>query len=104
MWARQDHNDWVRFYNALNDQEGSPDKDIEFHWADFFPIRTPSLLRCAIVEPGTVPLLCQSSYSVSFIVANIAQIVHAGNKISMWRMTKSSFEFLITEDTMGLTY
>jgi 2-hydroxychromene-2-carboxylate isomerase len=58
-WSRQDHADWTAYWNAVNTQEGLPDKEIEFHWADVFPIRTPTVLRVAIVEPKTVPLLCK---------------------------------------------
>lgn len=59
VWARQDHADWVRFWNSINAQEGQPDKNINFKWADVFPIRTPTVLRCAIVDPRTVPTLCK---------------------------------------------
>jgi hypothetical protein len=59
-WARQDHGDWVRYWNAINVQEGRPDRNIDFHWAENFPIRTPTVLRCAILAPQTVPVLCQS--------------------------------------------
>jgi hypothetical protein len=57
-WSRQDHADWVRFWNAVNDQEGHPDQRINFHWADIFPIRTPTVLRCALADPSCVPVLC----------------------------------------------
>jgi hypothetical protein len=57
-WVRQDYGDWVRFWNAVNIQEGSPDKRIDFQWADVFPIRTPTVLRCAIGKPEAIPLLC----------------------------------------------
>jgi 2-hydroxychromene-2-carboxylate isomerase len=59
LWSRQDHADWTAYWNAVNTQEGRPDKNIDFHWADQFPIRTPTVLRVAIVEPKTVPLLCK---------------------------------------------
>lgn len=60
-WSRQDHADWTAYWNAVNASEGSSDKNIAFHWADVFPIRTPMVLRVAIVEPSTVPLLCKLS-------------------------------------------
>lgn len=53
-----DHGDWVRWWNAINVQNGSPDKDIDFYWADKFPIRTPTVLRAAIAEPNLVDPLC----------------------------------------------
>ncbi|KAF1840316.1 thioredoxin-like protein [Cucurbitaria berberidis CBS 394.84] len=57
LWSRQDHADWSKYWNAVNAQDGEKDKSIDFHWADIFPIRTPTVLRVAIVEPRTVPLL-----------------------------------------------
>jgi 2-hydroxychromene-2-carboxylate isomerase len=60
-WSRQDHADWTAYWNAVNASEGGKDKSIEFHWAEVFPIRTPTVLRVAIVEPKTVPLLCKLS-------------------------------------------
>lgn len=58
-WSRQDHADWTAYWNAVNISEGGAEKSIAFHWADVFPIRTPTVLRVAIVEPKTVPLLCK---------------------------------------------
>jgi 2-hydroxychromene-2-carboxylate isomerase len=60
-WSRQDHADWTAYWNAVNVSEGGTEKMINFHWADVFPIRTPTVLRVAIVEPETIPLLCKSS-------------------------------------------
>lgn len=54
-----DHADWVRFWNAVNEQNGKPDEKIDFYWADKFPIRTPTVLRMAMVEPKLVPVLCK---------------------------------------------
>jgi 2-hydroxychromene-2-carboxylate isomerase len=58
-WSRQDHEDWVKWWNAVNVQGGGKDKAIAFHWADVFPIRTPTVLRVGIVEPAAVGLLCE---------------------------------------------
>lgn len=58
-WSKQDHADWTAYWNAVNVSEGGTDKSIAFHWATVFPIRTPTVLRVAIVEPSTVPLLCK---------------------------------------------
>lgn len=57
VWSRQDHVDWTKYWNAVNLQERSPDKNIDFHWADIFPIRTPTVLRVAMVEPSAAPAL-----------------------------------------------
>ncbi|KAF2214389.1 hypothetical protein CERZMDRAFT_37374 [Cercospora zeae-maydis SCOH1-5] len=57
-YSRLDHGDWVRWWNAVNVQEGKPNKSIDFHWADVFPIRTPTLLKAVLVEPK----LCDALY------------------------------------------
>ncbi|PVH95211.1 thioredoxin-like protein [Periconia macrospinosa] len=62
IWSRQDHADWVQYWNSVNIQEGSPDKNIDFHWADVFPIRTPTVLRVALAEPATVSLLYRACW------------------------------------------
>ncbi|KAF2746874.1 thioredoxin-like protein [Sporormia fimetaria CBS 119925] len=61
-WSRQDHADWVAFWNAVNVQEGNPDKQINFHWADVFPIRTPTVLRCALAEPKCIDVLYRACW------------------------------------------
>ncbi|KAF3040380.1 hypothetical protein E8E11_003376 [Didymella keratinophila] len=68
-WSRQDHADWVTYWNAVNASQGSKDKEIAFQWADVFPIRTPTVLRVAIVEPATVPLLYSACWELD---ANIS--------------------------------
>lgn len=59
-YSRLDHGDWVRWWNAVNEQNGRPDKPIDFYWADVFPIRTPTVLRAAIAEPDLAAPLCMS--------------------------------------------
>ncbi|KAK5946489.1 hypothetical protein PMZ80_000632 [Knufia obscura] len=61
-WSRQDHADWTRYWNAVNLQEGSLDKNVDFYWADVFPIRTPTVLRVAMADPSTVPLLYRACW------------------------------------------
>lgn len=58
-WSKQDHADWTAYWNTVNASEGCTGNPISFRWADVFPIRTPTVLRVAIVEPSTVPLLCK---------------------------------------------
>ncbi|KAH8726424.1 DSBA-like thioredoxin domain-containing protein [Phaeosphaeriaceae sp. PMI808] len=70
LWSRQDHADWVAYWNAVNVQEGRTDKNIDFHWADVFPIRTPTVLRVAIAEPKTVPLLYSACWEHNANVAD----------------------------------
>lgn len=53
-YSQLDHHDWVRWWNAVNEQEGRPDKNIDFHWASKFPIRTPAVLRAVLVEPELI--------------------------------------------------
>ncbi|KAF2821588.1 thioredoxin-like protein [Ophiobolus disseminans] len=72
IWSRQDHADWTAWWNAVNVQEGKNDNGIEFHWADVFPIRTPTVLRVAIVEPKTVGLLYSACWEHNVNVADEA--------------------------------
>jgi len=58
-YSQNDHRDWVRWWNGVNAQDGSPDKNIDFYWADVFPIRTPTILRVVLVEPKLVDVLCK---------------------------------------------
>ncbi len=57
-YIQLDHSDWCRWWNDVNKQNGRPDKNIDFHWADVFPIRTPAVLRTVLVEPRLVDALC----------------------------------------------
>ncbi len=45
----------------MNEQQGRLDKNIDFHWAENFPIRTPTLLKVVLVEPKLIDALCKSS-------------------------------------------
>jgi hypothetical protein len=54
-----DHKDWCNWWNDVNKQNGSPDENIAFYWADQFPIRTPTVLRAAMAEPKLVGPLCE---------------------------------------------
>jgi 2-hydroxychromene-2-carboxylate isomerase len=70
-WSKRDHADWTRWWNAVDVQEGQQqggkEKDglIKFHWADTFPIRTPTVLRVGIAEPATTKILCK--FFLSFL-------------------------------------
>lgn len=79
VWSRQDHADWVHYWNSVNAQEGSPDKNIDFYWADIFPIRTPTVLRVAIAEPSTVPLLYRACWEKNANMADDAVLVSVLN-------------------------
>lgn len=57
-WSKQDHRDWTSWWNAVDAQDGAGEQ-VKFQWADVFPIRTPTVLRVGIVEPKTVPALCE---------------------------------------------
>ena len=57
LWSRQDHADWTEYWNAISRQDGG--REVKFYWADIFPIRTPTVLRVALVEPDTTNLLCK---------------------------------------------
>lgn len=103
-WSRQDHGDWTAYWNAVNSSQGSNDKDIAFHWADVFPIRTPTVLRVAIVEPATVPLLCEYRLRRRRLMhINIAQIQRVGFRMPMSQMRVFSLEYLTKPDLAAPT-
>ncbi|KAH0842254.1 hypothetical protein FOPE_07357 [Fonsecaea pedrosoi] len=58
----KDMGDWIRHWNSINQQRGSHDKPVEMHWPTQFPIRTPTALRCAIVDPNLTPLLFRACW------------------------------------------
>ena len=59
-YSGKDQNDWLRHWNALNAQTGHQDEEITLRFPDQFPIRSPTLLRVAMVEPSTIPVMCMS--------------------------------------------
>ncbi|KAF2752995.1 protein disulfide [Pseudovirgaria hyperparasitica] len=61
-YSMLDHGDWVRWWNAVGAQEKEGDRQISFHWADKFPIRTPTVLRVSLVEPGTTGVLYRACW------------------------------------------
>ncbi|XPS69076.1 hypothetical protein M3J09_001356 [Ascochyta lentis] len=80
MWSRQDHADWTAYWNAVNISQNSADKPIDFHWADIFPIRTPTVLRVAIVQPDTVPLLYSACWEKNANIADDSVLVSVLDK------------------------
>ncbi|XP_014551101.1 hypothetical protein COCVIDRAFT_31302 [Bipolaris victoriae FI3] len=76
MWSRRDHADWVRWWNAVDVQEGQQqglqgmDGPIKFYWADKFPIRTPTVLRVGIVEPAATKVLYSACWEQNKHVAD----------------------------------
>ena len=66
-YSQLDHTDWVRWWNAVNEQAGRPEKNIDFHWADIFPIRTPTVLRVALAESKLTEVLCKWTLASSFL-------------------------------------
>jgi 2-hydroxychromene-2-carboxylate isomerase len=86
VWSRQDHADWTEYWNAVSAQDGG--RQVKFDWADTFPIRTPTVLRVAIVEPETTRLLCKSH-----------SLIHSLGIYYMLRtiLIKSSRSMLVTQ-------
>lgn len=70
VWSRQDHADWTHYWNAVNQQEGSPNKNIDFYWTDIFPIRTPTVLRVVMAEPSTVAVLYRGCWERNLHMAD----------------------------------
>ncbi|KAF2416199.1 protein disulfide [Tothia fuscella] len=62
--------DWVRYWNAVHGQERTMDKRIEFRFTDTFPIRSPVLLRCAIVDPGCIPVIYRACWEENLDIAD----------------------------------
>lgn len=84
QYSQLDHMDWTRWWNEVNEQASKPDKNIDFHWAEIFPIRTPAVLRAVLVEPKLIGPLCKLSEETwchMLLHTNHAQIAVAGNKI-----------------------
>ncbi|KAJ4992975.1 dsba family oxidoreductase [Stagonosporopsis vannaccii] len=79
-WSRQDHADWTAYWNAVNASAGCVDPSIAFAWADVFPIRTPTVLRVAIVEPSTVPLLYSACWEQNANVSDEKVLVSVLDK------------------------
>ncbi|OAP55984.1 hypothetical protein AYL99_10136 [Fonsecaea erecta] len=61
-YMRKDLGDWVRHWNGVNEQRGAHDKPVQFRWPSRFPLRTPTALRCAIVDPFLTPLLFRACW------------------------------------------
>ncbi|EME40092.1 hypothetical protein DOTSEDRAFT_179024 [Dothistroma septosporum NZE10] len=70
-YSTLDHSDWVRWWNAINEQDGCPDKNIDFYWADKFPIRTPTVLRAALVEPKLVDVLYRACWERNLDMSSV---------------------------------
>jgi hypothetical protein len=66
-YSELDMADWPRYWNAVNAQEHTMEKPIEFRFTDKFPIRSPSLLRCAIADPSCISVLCMLNSLASTI-------------------------------------
>ncbi|KPI40947.1 uncharacterized protein AB675_10862 [Cyphellophora attinorum] len=62
IYSQLDHSDWTKWWNDVNHQEGRPDKNIDFYWADIFPIRTPTVLRAVLAEPKLVDVLFRACW------------------------------------------
>jgi len=59
----------------VNQQECSPEKNIDFYWADIFPIRTSTVLRVAIAEPSIVPVLYSGYWGQNTNMADDAVLI-----------------------------
>lgn len=88
LYSQWDHVCWTRWWNAINVQEGRPNKNIDFYWADIFPIRTPTVLRAALVEPRLVDALYRACWEKNLNMADdgvlkqvIADAGYDGDKI-----------------------
>ncbi|KAH7024629.1 thioredoxin-like protein [Microdochium trichocladiopsis] len=64
-WSSLDMQDWERFWQAVDNQDGLEGKDVmpePLRWPDVFPIRSPNLSRCALVDEAVVPTLYRACW------------------------------------------
>ncbi|KXJ85889.1 thioredoxin-like protein [Microdochium bolleyi] len=64
-WGSLDMVDWVRFWRAVDEQDGLQGSDVKpepVRWPDVFPIRSPNLLRCAIADEAVIPTLYRACW------------------------------------------
>lgn len=62
-WSNLDMQDWQDFWRAVDERDGLKGSEVmpeRIRWPDVFPIRSPNLLRCALVDEAVVPVLCKS--------------------------------------------
>jgi 2-hydroxychromene-2-carboxylate isomerase len=88
-----DMHDWPRYWNAVNAQEHTMDKPIEFRFPDVFPIRSPTLLRCAIVDPSCIPVLYRACWERNLNMSDekvLAQILTAAGFNASELLAKAS--------------
>ncbi|KAI1490633.1 protein disulfide [Biscogniauxia mediterranea] len=65
----QDMHDWVKFWNDVDRQEDSSREPTGFRWPDVFPIRSPTLLRCAIADPSCISALYRACWVLNLDVS-----------------------------------
>jgi len=64
-----DMQDWQNFWRAVDERDGLKETEVmpeRIRWPDVFPIRSPNLLRCALVDESVVPALCKYKTPLSF--------------------------------------
>ncbi|KAI1502265.1 protein disulfide [Biscogniauxia marginata] len=66
----QDLHDWIKFWSDVDKQEENSYEPIRFRWPDVFPIRSPTLLRCAIANPSCIPVLYEACWVLNLDVSN----------------------------------
>ncbi|KAH8681715.1 thioredoxin-like protein [Xylariales sp. PMI_506] len=71
-YGQNDLRDWARFWNKVNEQEGISTGPLPFRWPDQFPIRSPTMLRCAIIDPTCIPVLYRASWALNKNVSDEA--------------------------------
>ncbi|KAH9887531.1 protein disulfide [Xylariomycetidae sp. FL2044] len=61
----QDLHDWTNFWNAVDQQEGCSNEPFSIYWTDHFPLRSPTMLRCAVVNPRVIPVLYRACWALN---------------------------------------
>ncbi|KAI1335474.1 protein disulfide [Xylariaceae sp. FL0016] len=70
QYGLRDLFDWVKFWGAVDEQEGRGERQAQFRWPDNFPIRSPTLLRCAIVNLDCIPVLYEAAWAKNLNISS----------------------------------
>ncbi|KAI0480355.1 thioredoxin-like protein [Xylariaceae sp. FL0804] len=70
QYSLQDLFDWVAFWNTVDKQQGLTGRSRALHWPDVFPIRSPTLLKCAVADASCIPTLYEACWAKNLDVSD----------------------------------
>ncbi|KAI0024708.1 protein disulfide [Xylariomycetidae sp. FL0641] len=91
-YSLQDIHDWAEFWSVVDQQEGFSDEPIAFHWPDNFPIRSPTLLRCALASPECMSVLYKACWALNVNVSDegtLKEVLDRGGYDAEWLLAKA---------------